>query len=135
LAIVIPEVVVAPHAERPIPAGEVLSLYRAQGWWPERTARQVGRALSAGPAVGAWYDEALVGFARAVTDGMLRAYVEDVVVAERFRGAGVGHALVRGLLDQLDPIPVVSLFCARELVPFYETADFRPTTQVVLHRQ
>jgi hypothetical protein len=22
----------------------------------------------------------------------------------------------------------------RKLVPFYETADFRPTTQVVLHR-
>ncbi len=130
-----PEVVVASHAHRPIPADEVLALYRGQGWWPERTALQVNRALAAGPAVGAWHEEALAGFARAVTDGELRAYVEDVVVAEPFRGTGVGRSLVRSLLDQLGSIPVVSLFCSRDLVPFYEGTDFRSTTQVVLHRR
>jgi GNAT superfamily N-acetyltransferase len=129
------EVVVALHADRPIPAHEVLALYRAQGWWPERTALQVIRALAAGPAVGAWHEEVLVGFARAVTDGVLRAYVEDVVVAERFRRTGVGRSLVRSLLDELGSIPVVSLFCSRDLVPFYEGAEFRPTTQVVLHHR
>jgi GNAT superfamily N-acetyltransferase len=129
------EFLVAPHSERPIAVGEVLALYQAQGWWPERTVGQVSRVLAGGPAVGAWRDEVLIGFARAVTDGVLRAYVEDVVVAERFRGTGVGQAVVRRLLALLDPIPVVSLFCARGLVPFYEAADFRPTAQVVLHRR
>jgi GNAT superfamily N-acetyltransferase len=90
--------------------------------------------LAGGPAVGAWHEAALVGFARAVTDGVLRAYVEDVVVEERFRGTGVGRTLVRSLLDQLGSVPVVSLFCSRELVPFYEATDFHPTAQVVLHR-
>jgi GNAT superfamily N-acetyltransferase len=129
------EIAVASHADRPIPAREVLALYRAEGWWPERTARQVNGALAAGSAVGAWHDETLVGFARAVTDGVLRAYLEDVVVARRFRGTGVGQSLVCRLLAQLDPIPVVSLFCSRELVAFYEATDFRPTAQVVLHRR
>jgi GNAT superfamily N-acetyltransferase len=132
--VVTTEVVVAPHAERPIPVRDVLALYQAQGWWPERTASQVSSVLARGPAVGAWQDEVLIGFARAVTDGVLRAYLEDVVVAESFRGTGVGQALVGRLLAQLDAIPVVSLFCSPALVPFYEVADFRSTAKVVLHR-
>lgn len=128
------DVVVVPHAGRPIPPPDVLALYRGQGWWPERTVEQVARVLSTAPAAGAWREDGLVGFARAVTDGVLRAYVEDVVVTAEMRGAGVGRALVSCLLDQLDSIPVVTLFCARDLVPYYEASGFRPTGQVVLHR-
>lgn len=128
------EIVVVPHADRPIPARDVLALYQAQGWWPERTVSQVSGVLAGGPAVGAWRDDVLIGFARAVTDGVLRAYLEDVVVAESFRGSGVGRALVDRLLAQLAVIPVISLFCSPALAPFYEAADFRSTAQVVLHR-
>jgi hypothetical protein len=46
-----------------------------------RTAGQVSAVLRASPAVGAWHGQDLVGFARAVTDGILRAYVEDVVAS------------------------------------------------------
>ena len=78
-------VVVAPHSVRAIEPDSVLALYRQQGWWPERTAGQVTAALSTAPAAGAWRADDLVGFARAVTDGVLRAYVEDVIVARDLR--------------------------------------------------
>lgn len=124
-----------PHASRPITADQVVALYRAEGWWPERTADQVARVLDAFPAVGAWRGDRLVGFARSVSDGVLRAYIEDVVVAPDVRGLGVGRMLVAAIADQLQPIPVVSLFCDPRLVSFYEQAGFRPTRQVVLHRR
>lgn len=127
-----PEVV--PYGQREIPAEAVLELYRAEGWWPERTAEQVRGVLRVAPAVGAWHGRDLIGFARAVTDGILRAYVEDVIVSPEWRGNGVGRRLLAGLVEQLQPIPVVTLFCSERLVPHYEASSFRRTRQVVMHR-
>jgi GNAT superfamily N-acetyltransferase len=122
------------HAERAIRADEVLALYHAAGWWPERTPGQVSAVLQHSPAVGAWHGGHLVGFARAVTDGVLRAYIEDVLVAAGWRGTGTGRALLDRLLAELRPIPVVTLFCSRDLVGYYEASSFVATRQVVLHR-
>jgi ribosomal protein S18 acetylase RimI-like enzyme len=127
-------VTVAPHTARPIPADGVLALFRAQGWWPERRAEQMSAVIADAPAVGAWHGDELVGFARAVTDQVLRAYVEDVIVSPRLQGCGIGRALMNCLLEQLQPIPVVTLFCSSGLVSYYQSIGFRVTGQVVLHR-
>jgi ribosomal protein S18 acetylase RimI-like enzyme len=128
------EVVVVPHGTREIPADCVLALYQAVGWWPERTAEQVRAVLGTAPAVGAWHGDDLVGFARVVTDGVLHAYVEDVAVGPAWRGRRIGHALLDGLMDLLGPVPLVTLFCSRDLTAYYEAAAFKATRQVVLHR-
>lgn len=127
------DVQVLPARERAIPPGAVLRLYAQQGWWPERTTDQVARVLAGQPAVGAWEDGELIGFARAVTDGTFRAYLEDVLVAEEHRRRGIGRALVDAMRAELDGVALVSLFCGPSLVPFYEEAGYQPTTQVVLH--
>jgi ribosomal protein S18 acetylase RimI-like enzyme len=130
----IADIAVVPHGQREIPAEGVVKLYRAEGWWPERTAEQVRAVLRVAPAVGAWRGQDLIGFARAVTDGILRAYVEDVIVSPDWRGMGVGQALLGGLMEQLRPAPVVTLFCSPDLVRYYEASSFRRTRQVVMHR-
>jgi GNAT superfamily N-acetyltransferase len=112
----------------------VLALFRAEGWWPERSAEQVVAVLAAGPAVGAWQGDELVGFARAVTDHVLRAYVEDVIVSPRLRRSGVGRALLTCLLEQVRPTALVTLFCSPGLVAYYESFGFHATRQVVQHR-
>jgi ribosomal protein S18 acetylase RimI-like enzyme len=86
------------------------------------------------PSVGAWADSVLVGFARAITDGRLHAYVDDVMVAPEWRNRGIAVRLVDGLLDALGDVPVVSLFCSADLAPVYKRSSFEPTRQVVLHR-
>lgn len=112
----------------------MLALFRAEGWWPERGAEQVAVAIAAGPAVGAWHGDELVGFARAVTDHVLRAYVEDVIVSPGLRRSGVGQALLTCLLEQVRPTVLVTLFCSPGLVSYYESLGFHATRQVVLHR-
>lgn len=128
------EIQVASHGERAVDARDVVGLYRTRGWWPEREAARVAEVLTAGPAVGAWHGQQLVGFARAVTDGVFRAYVEDVVVSPAFRGRGIGRLLVRRLMNLLPPNATTSLFCAPEVVDFYVKEGFASTSQVVLHR-
>ena len=129
-----PDIAVLPHGQREIPAEGVLGLYQSAGWWPERTAEQVRTVLRVSPAAGAWHGQHLIGFARAVTDGILRAYVEDMVVSPDWRGTGIGHALLANLTEQLGPVPVVTLFCSPGLVRYYEASSFRRTRQVVMHR-
>ena len=128
------EVAVLSHAERAIPADQVLALYRSAQWWPERTPDQVDHVLRAFPAVGAWHRGQLVGFARAVTDGVLRAYIEDVIVVPSHRGSRIGQAVLDRLISELGAIPVVSLFCSADLVRYYEASSFAATRQVVMHR-
>jgi ribosomal protein S18 acetylase RimI-like enzyme len=97
-------VAVLSHTEREIPASQVLALYRTARWWPERTPEQVAVVLRGSRAVGAWQGSQLIGFARAVTDGVLRAYVEDVIVAPSQRGSGIGQAVLDRLMSELGAI-------------------------------
>ncbi|HTA03830.1 MAG TPA: hypothetical protein VK802_25855 [Streptosporangiaceae bacterium] len=47
-----------------------------------------------------------------------------VVVWPDRRGTGIDHALLGCLMASLRPIPVVTLFCSPDLVPFYELTHF-----------
>ncbi|MCA1054017.1 GNAT family N-acetyltransferase [Rossellomorea aquimaris] len=123
-------------SERQIRAHELMRLYRDAGWWPERDSTDIEKLLIEGCAVGAWYNDELVGFARAVTDGIFRAYIEDVVVDHRFQNSGIGKELVALLLEDLSHIDVISLFCEEDLIPFYEKNHFKASkSQFVMHRK
>jgi GNAT superfamily N-acetyltransferase len=71
------------------------------GRWRDRT--QVEHQLAcAWRVVGAYRTDtgALVGFARAVSDGVGFAHLADVFVIDEARGHGIGTALVRRMIDE-----------------------------------
>jgi len=87
-------------------------------------------------SIGVWIDDNLVGFARAVSDGKFRAYIEDVVIHNEFQKAGIGTKLVSKLLDELSHIDVISLFCGEGLISFYEKNNFKfSKSQYVMHKK
>ena len=123
------------HRERAIPARLVRQLYDDAGWWPRRGEEEIAAILDAGPAVGAWDGDRLVGVARAVSDGIFRAFVEDVVVAREYQRSGLGGRVLSRLLVELAGIETVSLFCDPALAAFYERGGFSRTGQLVMHRR
>jgi GNAT superfamily N-acetyltransferase len=131
----IAHVEIALHRQRPIRPHDAVELFREEGWWPNRTPSTVAALLEGSLAAGAWHGERFIGFARAITDGVERAYVEDVVVTHDYRRSGIGAQLVEVLMKQLAHIPAVSLFCTADLVDFYELSGFHRTHQVVMHRE
>jgi ribosomal protein S18 acetylase RimI-like enzyme len=123
-------------SERPIKALEVMKLYKDVGWWEERREQDIEEILNKEQSVGAWKDNNLIGFARAVTDGKFRAYIEDVVIHSSCQKDGIGTKLVSKLLDQLSHIDVISLFCEECFIPFYQKNNFKSSgSQFVMHRK
>ncbi|MCU1586347.1 MAG: N-acetyltransferase [Microbacteriaceae bacterium] len=71
-------------------------------WEKWRTREEVERQIDgAWRVVGAYAERSgeLVGFARAVSDGVAFAYLADVFVLAEHRGHGVGKMLVKTMID------------------------------------
>lgn len=80
---------------------DLTQLFDAHSSWARgRSRRQLRRMLSGSQVViSAWQQGRLVGFGRASSDGVFRAVLWDVVVAEPLRGQGIGRRLVGALLS------------------------------------
>ena len=104
---------------------ELVELYQHEWWTEGREREDVDRMLDASDVVVGLVDSAsgaLVAFARALTDGVYKALVFDVIVAGGRRGGGLGERLMEELVNHpmLAPIEHIELYCLAELVPFYE---------------
>ncbi len=129
-------VTIEAHTERPISPEAVRHLYTTVRWWPERSIATIAAILDTSIAVGAWSGDELVGFARAVTDSHVRAYIEDVAVLPAYRRNGVGEKTLWLLLEKLQHIETISLFCKHEFVSWYERVGFAAREfQTVMHHR
>ena len=110
----------------PVTARELTHLFSQTDWAANRSPSGLEHMLNHTPCfVSARSEGQLVGFARALSDGVYRALIEDVIVEESYRGRGVGAALVRLLLkEHLNAVEEVSLGCTEENVVFYEKLGF-----------
>ena len=129
--------VIRTHQEHPIPADAVRRLYAANEWCPERSLQDITDVLNRNPAVGAWKEEDLIGFARAVLDGHFRAYIEDVTVHPDHRRTGIAKAVLRRLLEELADIDIALYFVTPNFPALIKLAlrQFRVTSQVVSYAQ
>ena len=76
----------------------------------------------------------VVGFANAITDGVLCAYIPLLEVLPAYQGQGIGTALVRKMLDRLGDLYAVDLMCDPGVQPFYERLGMRRATGMMVRR-
>ncbi|MDE3070124.1 MAG: GNAT family N-acetyltransferase [Acidobacteriota bacterium] len=70
-------------------------------WGRGRPREQVERAIAGSTrVVGLYHGTRMVGFARAVSDTAVMAYLADVYVEAGHRGGGLGLELVREMVDR-----------------------------------
>lgn len=104
-----------------------------EGWPHPPSPERHLDVLRGSLAVALALDEAgrVVGFANAVGDGVLSAYVPLLEVLPTHRGRGVGTQLVERLMADLSPCYMFDVACDDDVVPFYERLGFLRTNAMV----
>jgi GNAT superfamily N-acetyltransferase len=70
-------------------------------------------------------DDNVVGFATAISDGVISAFIPLLEVLPEYQHQGIGTELVRRLLEKLAGFYMVDLCCDANLEPFYTRLGFR----------
>ncbi len=70
----------------------------------------------------------VVGFATAITDGVVAAYIPLLEVLPEYRGRGIGRELIRRLLTRLDHLYMIDVTCDPGVLPFYTSIGMTPST-------
>ena len=110
----------------PDEAEQARALLAANGWGPRVADPQVFRELIARSqlALVAVEDGRVVGFLRALTDGIFNGYISMVVVAASHRGRGIGSALVRQAMGERPEMTWVLRAGRTGVSTFYEKLGF-----------
>jgi len=78
----------------------------------------------------------LIGAARVIGDGVLNLYIQDVIIAQKYRGQGYGAKLMQSVISLLQrDFPkhcTIGLMAAKGQAPFYTRFGFlsRPSPSV-----
>ena len=109
--------------------------FLAENGWAHRVAdpERFGRMMQgADRTVVAWDEGRVVGFARALCDGVSNGYLSMVAVAEDQRGQGIGRTLVRHLIGD-DPGITWTLRAGRGSEGFWQKMGFA-ASEVAMER-
>ncbi|MDR3588106.1 MAG: GNAT family N-acetyltransferase [Negativicutes bacterium] len=105
----------------------LVALFRRETWSRSRTGESVRQLLANSRIVALIAtDGEILAFARYLSDGVCRAMIYDVIVAEKCRGQGNGKRLLEHLLKQplLRNVERVELYCREQNISFYEKWGF-----------
>jgi hypothetical protein len=111
---------------------QLAQLFERAGWHDRtRDLGQLARLVSGSThVVSAWRGDRLVGFARAISDGVSNAYISTVAVLESEPQKEILHELIHRLMEGRDDITFV-LQAVPALMSFYEEEGFEPAKDMV----
>jgi GNAT superfamily N-acetyltransferase len=116
----------------------ILRLLQGTHWGGGMTLEVLARAMVNSVCFGVFEGNTLVGFGRAVTDVATYAYWTDVVIAENYRGRGLGRWLSECMLahPELQGLRRVALL-TRDAAELYTRVGFSvgPGSLVYLERR
>lgn len=105
------------------------ALYQSEWWTTGRTPEETQRVVQHSDVIVAFCEndtKRLVAFTRVLTDYVYKALVFDVIVAESYRGTGLGKQLLDAVVQhpELKAVRHIELYCLPELMPFYQKWGF-----------
>lgn len=100
-------------------------VYQSVGWMKhdERIIKKVFNAST--HQVFAVKDHKIIGFARALSDGIFNAAIYDVVVHKNYQRSGIAKILLEDIIDQLEDVSCIQLIATTGNELFYEKIGFK----------
>ena len=108
---------------------QITQLYRDEGWWASTVDEpdQIMRIIDGSHCFMVATDgDKIIGMGRAISDRASDAYIQDVTVANDYRGRGVGSRIIRELVARLkeDSLDWIGLIAERGSHGFYRRLGF-----------
>lgn len=114
---------------------ELKTLFAQTSWAADRQENDIGRMLQQVSVFVTIRDDArLIGFGRALTDGVYRALLDDIIVDSNYHKMGLGKVIVEQLMMQLQGIEEVFLNAEARLEGFYQKFGFATTSTIAMKR-
>ena len=104
----------------------IYEMLRGTYWAKERLRETIARAIENSLCFGVYADGAQIGFARCVTDYATTFLLADVIVDERYRGRGIGKALVPFILSHELLQGLIGTLATRDAHGLYAKFGFAP---------
>ncbi len=124
-----------------IDLNQLKELFRVTAFWAQtRRVEDLAVAIAnSEPVVSVWDQDRLIGFARAISDGVYRATIWDVLIHPDYQGSGLGRKLVDTVLSHpcISQVERVYLMTTYQQ-GFYTRIGFQcsnPQTTMVLYNQ
>tara|TARA_B000000609_G_C24009170_1_gene259178 strand:+ start:44 stop:499 length:456 start_codon:yes stop_codon:yes gene_type:complete len=99
-------------------------------WAKDRNIKNLRKCLANSDVIiSIWYGNELVGFGRALSDGIYRGVLWDIVIDHNHQGKGYGKMIVKNLLDskKIKQTKKVYLMTTSKKL-FYSQIDFKEVT-------
>tara|TARA_Y100001968_G_scaffold327865_1_gene373819 strand:+ start:19511 stop:19963 length:453 start_codon:yes stop_codon:yes gene_type:complete len=109
-------------------------LNRNTFWAKNRTKKFLQRMLKeSSVAISLWEEHKMIGFGRALSDGVYRAVLWDIVVDKNYQNKGYGKMILNNLinskaLEKVDKIYIMTTHCQ----DFYKKNGFKDIKQKLL---
>jgi len=112
-----------------LPTAEAFKALRDSAGWGDISLSQARQALANSlHGITAYDGKTAIGMARVIGDGVINAYIQDVVIAPNYRRQGVGKAVILALItDMRNSIPAectIGLLAAQDQEGFYSSFSF-----------
>jgi len=72
----------------------------------------------------AYHDDQLIGFGRAISDGVFQAAIYDVAINPDYQGKGLGRTIMKNIIARLPKVNII-LYASPGKEGFYVKLDFR----------
>ena len=99
-------------------------------WAKNRTINDLKKCLANSDVViSLWVGKEIVGFGRALTDGIYRGVLWDIVIDQNYQGKGFGKLIVKNLLSskKIKNTKKIYLMTTNKKI-FYSQLDFKEVT-------
>ncbi|WP_414056062.1 GNAT family N-acetyltransferase [Macrococcus equi] len=107
---------------------QMVKVYESVGWTGHDIEKVRTIYENSSHIVIAKHSNQVVGFARALSDGVFNAAIYDVVVHPNYQGQGIAKNLVQQLLEQFESLSCIHLISTTGNEWFYKKLGFKKLT-------
>lgn len=107
---------------------KVTELLRSTYWAKNRSDDTIVKSIENSINVGVYFNGLQIGFARCVTDYFTVYWLCDVIIDEKYRKKGIGHALVEFITEHKKLKPLMGILSTKHSKELYAGYGFRLST-------